>query len=279
MLNSTQLSEADIAKYRLLMGNVANSAQRQWTAIGKGPFLVGRRWNFSTICIPGIGQFGLNKAARSEIRSINGDRKDQLSAEESVNFRRKNCLSLRPRWRTFFSLSVKVAADNQGGYHAINGRRQTTGDHRWFGMSPFISADPSFFDPGRNHFGYPCSIVFLGKKMGQQTQPFQLETAYEAGNGTRENNGLLDMGWTRVGGSRGAGFRSKTGGMLAVAVARAVYHRPGDWKEQPNFFNPLWNARLAPVVTHWESTMIEGIIPDWATSRIGNRMGPHAFTF
>ncbi|MFC1482519.1 hypothetical protein ACFL51_01805 [Myxococcota bacterium] len=25
------------------------------------------------------------------------------------------------------------------------------------------------------------------------------------------------------------------------------YHRPGVWEEHPNFFNPFWRARLAPV--------------------------------
>ena len=25
------------------------------------------------------------------------------------------------------------------------------------------------------------------------------------------------------------------------------YHRPGVWDEHPNFFNPFWRARLAPV--------------------------------
>jgi hypothetical protein len=36
-------------------------------------------------------------------------------------------------------------------------------------------------------------------------------------------------------------------GLNAFAAAQVYYHRPGDWKEQPNFFNPLWGARLIPV--------------------------------
>ena len=27
----------------------------------------------------------------------------------------------------------------------------------------------------------------------------------------------------------------------------AYYHRPGLWTEHPNFFNPFWRARLAPI--------------------------------
>ena len=37
-------------------------------------------------------------------------------------------------------------------------------------------------------------------------------------------------------------------GLNAIAAAQAYYHRPGDWKEMPNFFNPLWGARLMPVL-------------------------------
>jgi hypothetical protein len=37
-------------------------------------------------------------------------------------------------------------------------------------------------------------------------------------------------------------------GLNAFAAAQVYYHRPGDWKEQPNFFNPLWGARLMPVL-------------------------------
>jgi len=33
----------------------------------------------------------------------------------------------------------------------------------------------------------------------------------------------------------------------AVARALAYYHRPGNWQEPPNFFNPYWRARLAPI--------------------------------
>ena len=38
-------------------------------------------------------------------------------------------------------------------------------------------------------------------------------------------------------------------GQKAVARALAYYHRPGNWQEPPNFFNPFWRARLAPVET------------------------------
>jgi hypothetical protein len=37
-------------------------------------------------------------------------------------------------------------------------------------------------------------------------------------------------------------------GLNAFSAAQVYYHRPGDWREHPNLFNPLWGARLLPVL-------------------------------
>jgi hypothetical protein len=36
-------------------------------------------------------------------------------------------------------------------------------------------------------------------------------------------------------------------GINAIARAQVYYHRPGNWREQPNFFNPYWRPRLAAI--------------------------------
>jgi len=36
-------------------------------------------------------------------------------------------------------------------------------------------------------------------------------------------------------------------GLNVIARGQTYYHRPGDWAEQPNFFNPYWRPRLASV--------------------------------
>jgi hypothetical protein len=35
--------------------------------------------------------------------------------------------------------------------------------------------------------------------------------------------------------------------MYAVAQGLAYYHRPGNWQEPPNFYNPYWRAKLQPI--------------------------------
>ena len=59
---------------------------------------------------------------------------------------------------------------------------------------------------------------------------------------------------------RDAGFDSRLGnkglfntiggpmkGVHALSRSMTYYHRPGNWKEQPNMFNPYWRAKLAPI--------------------------------
>lgn len=36
-------------------------------------------------------------------------------------------------------------------------------------------------------------------------------------------------------------------GMNVISRATAYYHRPGNWQEHPNLFNPFWRAKLAPI--------------------------------
>ena len=36
-------------------------------------------------------------------------------------------------------------------------------------------------------------------------------------------------------------------GMNVISRGQTYYHRPGNWTEQPNFFNPYWRPRLAAV--------------------------------
>jgi hypothetical protein len=41
-----------------------------------------------------------------------------------------------------------------------------------------------------------------------------------------------------------------TEGFHAISAAMAYYHRPGDWREPPNLFNPMWGAKLMPVMDY-----------------------------
>jgi Flp pilus assembly protein TadG len=274
LLNSSNsLKDPNMAKYRLLMGNIANSVRKEWTARGKGPFLIGRRWNLN-FCL-GVG-ISINKVADSQIKSFaesgSENRRDELFASDDISMR-----VLAPCFGPFrktifkFDYRVRVAANKADGYHQakLGGGNGSKSDkhHPWQGITPFVLADPSYWSPWVYHFGYPCNMVFASKDVIAARKVFQLKTNFMEGQGSAhiDGNGELDMTQEKTG---DAIFAGATGGMLAMSVGRAIYHRPGDWKEEPNFFNPLWTARLAPINTHWEQELVGvmvGVMDDWDT--------------
>ncbi|MFP2900880.1 pilus assembly protein [Corallococcus sp. 4LFB] len=289
LVSANKLSDPNMAKYRLLMGNLANGVRRTWTAQGEGPILIGRKWEFR-LCV-GIGELRIRKTADSQIKSFDenfeNNRKDQLFASDDIRIEvRPTCFLFG--WSDVFRLRFRAAADNRGGFHQEYGSSKTDDHHPWLGITPFVTSDTSFVSPRQNHFGYPCNLIVLGKDMGADRtggKPvYELENlsqnAFMEGSGdgkynTAENNdeaireSYLDMTWQYVGGKQdgyAADFRQRTGGMMAMAVGRAVYHRPGQWKEEPNFFNPLWTARLAPIQTHWDAEHLKWLVPAWADS-------------
>ncbi|EPX59110.1 hypothetical protein D187_003487 [Cystobacter fuscus DSM 2262] len=252
--NSNTLSDPNMAKYRLLMGNIANGVRKKWTAEGEGPMLIGRRWNIN-ICL-GIG-ISINKVADSQIKSfVAEERRDELFASDDIRIRVKApCFGIT---KTIFKFDykVRVAANKDGGFHEANGSKSDD-HHTWQGITPFILADPSYYSPWTYHFGYPCNVVFASKNVIEARKVFQLKTKFMEGK--------LDMTQKETGDQI---FADMTGGMLAMSVGRAIYHRPGDWKEEPNFYNPLWTARLAPISTHWEKQLVDamvGVMDDWDT--------------
>jgi hypothetical protein len=102
--------------------------------------------------------------------------------------------------------------------------RATPGPTTTFAPAPFIRFAASK-DQGTD-FNQPS--VWVQANSGGEPTPRQVsEVARRAGESWRD---------------LAAGRR-----MQAVARALAYYHRPGNWREQPNFWNPYWGAKLAPV--------------------------------
>ncbi len=279
LLGDNKLSDPQMAKYRLLMGNITNSARRVWTAIGEKPYIVGRKWKIKVTCL-----LTFEKGAEGEIKSFDethdNNVKDQLFAEDWVSFKIDPCLL--PKIFEF-RYRMQAKADRNKGGHAYAlfvevagdtvvdetvGKASNSDHHMFAGITPFYTSDPSFLKPYNYHFGYPCNLVVTSKDMIGKRQVFELSGKFMEGQGSAdmEKSGMFDMTWANVAGDGflAEGFRQRTGGMMAVSVGRAIYHRPGDWKEEPNFFNPLWTARLAPVKTHWNDPTDEATNPELA---------------
>ncbi|MBI2895103.1 MAG: hypothetical protein HYY06_16220 [Deltaproteobacteria bacterium] len=125
-------------------------------------------------------------------------------------------------------------------------------DHVWPGIQPYSSFQARADDT--LSYGQPSTWMFLNK-------PPENINAFSSPEGRKPWS--LDFSWTNNGQSfaldttvgsaeRQAAF-SWMAGLNAISRGQVYYHRPrgGDgpsnWREMPNFFNPFWGAKLAPV--------------------------------
>lgn len=134
--------------------------------------------------------------------------------------------------------------------------KKHTKKHYYIGITPYMKFNPN--PKWRMGFNQPDYIVFANKpddKLNLATKTFQrkYKVDYRVGSSRvtearRGDDGSLDLSIAvtdedTLGGKLMPGFN-------AIAVARVYYHRPGEWKEHPNFFNPFWAAKLHPVAHH-----------------------------
>ena len=144
------------------------------------------------------------------------------------------------------------------------------GNHPWPGVVPFSHFEPGQFeqacrasprdgDPNSSRaagraeeFNQPSTWVKLRKSAAEQRNPL----ADATGAGTNAPALLNDASTVSIElASPGAALtlddsRAKfrdSAGMNVVSRGQTYYHRPGNWAEMPNFFNPYWRPRLASV--------------------------------
>lgn len=116
-------------------------------------------------------------------------------------------------------------------------------NHPWEGVEPYIKFNPN---SGNKSFHQPSTYSFLNKnpeKLGGQ----QYVQKFDFTIGGRTES--LD---TNIGIDPLVNVKGLTG-LNAWSRAMAYYHRPSfksggsNWKEHPNFFNPFWRPKLAPL--------------------------------
>ena len=130
---------------------------------------------------------------------------------------------------------------------------------RMFWMSPYVFFAPEArVKPGvgpaapLGNFGQPDVVVGLAlpeSGSAASAAPWQRRFSW---NGVRAGKAAVDLRWTESDTAAIPGLppplQPLRRGLNAFAAAQTYYHRPGDWKEMPNLFNPLWGARLMPVL-------------------------------
>ncbi|HEX8435725.1 pilus assembly protein TadG-related protein [Archangium sp.] len=146
-------------------------------------------------------------------------------------------------------------------------------NHRWEGLAPFPHFEPGDYsadctslnadgNPGvmaerKDDFNQPSSWVLLNKssdelrnKKADETgathnTPALLNPTGKISFSVGKTPGTLEMDNNRK--KLGIGGLTISDGMTVISRGQTYYHRPGNWAEQPNFFNPYWRPRLAAV--------------------------------
>jgi hypothetical protein len=130
---------------------------------------------------------------------------------------------------------------------------------RVFWMAPYVSFAPRARGapaPGPaaplGNFAQPDVVVGLSLPAKELNADAGVTRKRFSWNGRGAGTASADFRFTDADGPRIPGLpqqlQALRPGLNAIAAAQAYYHRPGDWREMPNFFNPLWGARLMPVL-------------------------------
>ncbi len=134
-------------------------------------------------------------------------------------------------------------------------------DHKWQGISSFFKFSPSA--EKNADFNQPSTWIFLNKHhsafqsgTGSGGRPWHYKFTWNNGGSYNDGKDKDGMGVgggkydgavsldTTIGGERSHFLLE---GLNVISRGMVYYHRPGVWDEPPNFFNPFWRARLAPV--------------------------------
>ncbi|MCP3145308.1 TadE/TadG family type IV pilus assembly protein [Pyxidicoccus xibeiensis] len=157
--------------------------------------------------------------------------------------------------------------------YAAHVRPVQDGNHPWGGVVPFMHFEPGQLGDTCNpvatadmqqnasrkvDFNQPTTWVALNKTPDQV-----VNRANTDGTGTNAPALLNDEGKVKFAFTNDTDelnlkndrkkFLGLVEGLNVISRGQTYYHRPGNWTEQPNFFNPYWRPRLASVYQGRES--------------------------
>jgi len=157
--------------------------------------------------------------------------------------------------------SVVILPPGAGGRIADSVTKDGDCEHKWPGLAPFFKFSP--LSERNQDFNQPSTWIFLNKHheafqsgSGTGGRPWHYKFTWDnqgsyndgkdkdsMGVGGGKYDGAVSLD-TTIGGERNHFLLE---GLNAISRGLVYYHRPGVWDEPPNFFNPFWRARLAPV--------------------------------
>lgn len=266
----SQPDSADVARVQRMMTDVVNATRFDRAMVNR-PLLPGRlgSWGFNDVVdtVAELGHLGSGEAWGGESKLINasgsGADLDAIfrSAAGDSKLNRGEVMASEDTWLWAGkgSVWVKAARSNSRFQHCAAERgltsipvipkfvdctsdRSEDPNHDFKGISPYMAynAGAKRYLLGGESFHQPEVFVWLHKGMEQAGFKDAIKFEWQ----TRSNTTAID---TTIARSSGFGVRAFRG-VHGIARAQAYYHRPGNWQEPPNLFNPFWRARLAPIV-------------------------------
>ncbi|NPC84079.1 hypothetical protein HPC49_38435, partial [Pyxidicoccus fallax] len=165
--------------------------------------------------------------------------------------------------------------------YTANVQAAQDGNHPWKGVIPFMHFEPGQFEGvcGRTagegaaprykfDFNQPSTWVALNKSPDEITNkdlkdkeagtnaPALLNAQKKVNFKFASENDELVLENNRK------KFLSFSEGLNVITRGQTYYHRPGNWTEHPNFFNPYWRPRLASVYQGRHNLPLAGQLND-----------------
>ncbi|WP_164018398.1 Tad domain-containing protein [Pyxidicoccus trucidator] len=178
-------------------------------------------------------------------------------------------------------LPVCILGAGEMDVYTANVHPAEDGNHPWKGVIPFMHFEPGQFQGvcGRTatngaapryrfDFNQPSTWVALNKSPDEITNRDLKDK--EAGTnapallneeGKVRFNFTADTDGLEMENNRKK-FLSFSEGLNVITRGQTYYHRPGNWTEHPNFFNPYWRPRLASVYQGRHNLPLVGSLHD-----------------
>ncbi|MFW5878684.1 MAG: TadE/TadG family type IV pilus assembly protein [Myxococcota bacterium] len=140
------------------------------------------------------------------------------------------------------------------------------GNHPWWGVTPFMKFNPDSDPSAGSDFHQPSTFVWLHQTPENIDQEPLMQQMFFSQAGHEVELDTSTEGEGEVAEILGSGFHAMSRGLV-------YYHRPGNWNEHPNFFNPFWRAKLEPV-----APVLNDLANDFGMGVLGDLLGRRIIT-
>ncbi len=199
-------------------------------------------FNFINLFLGKSGQSKLTQSTdvASISRTLQGDSK--LTTGAVMASRDTMSIPIIPFVFSFDINSSVMATQNSNQHCRASGASPecvSDGNHVYKGIAPYMTYQAGLSNNGNagEDFHQPDVLVWMNKSSAESSLSQAFVINFPGASTIDTRSGVNNTGLSQA----------LPDGINVISRAQAYYHRPGNWQEPPNLFNPFWHARLAPV--------------------------------